>query len=224
MTVSLPPIPNRMQGLPIDHRGYPIPWFVAMVNGKPEFRLGDSRKLILAVSFKACWVCGKRLKYLRKDRYEMVFVAGPMAAMNRVTAEPPAHPECAEFSVKACPFLLNPSAVRREANLPPDTGTAGIQHRANPGVMLLWHADHYTTEDDHQGYPLIQLPDPIRLEWWKQGRAATRAESLDVLASRREILIGAAAADARRNGLPEGVDFPRVEKMYQRALKWVPKE
>jgi len=32
---SLPSLPLAMRGLPRDHRGYPVPWFVAWVDGKP---------------------------------------------------------------------------------------------------------------------------------------------------------------------------------------------
>lgn len=31
---GLPPLPDRIKALPIDARGYPIPWFVASVDGK----------------------------------------------------------------------------------------------------------------------------------------------------------------------------------------------
>ena len=36
---DLPPLPRRFLGLPIDDRGYPVPWFVHWVDGKPDFRL-----------------------------------------------------------------------------------------------------------------------------------------------------------------------------------------
>jgi hypothetical protein len=41
---TLESLPVRLQGLPIDERGYPVPWFVAWENGKPEFRAMDPLK------------------------------------------------------------------------------------------------------------------------------------------------------------------------------------
>jgi hypothetical protein len=35
---ELTELPLRMRGLPLDERGYPVPWFVAWIDGKPEFR------------------------------------------------------------------------------------------------------------------------------------------------------------------------------------------
>jgi hypothetical protein len=40
---GLPPVPWRLRARPI-HRGYPVPWFVAEVDGVPDFRIVDSRK------------------------------------------------------------------------------------------------------------------------------------------------------------------------------------
>src|SRR5262245_54991717 len=110
---DLPPLPSRIAGLPIDpERGYPVPWFVAWHDGKPEFRTADGRKFRQAIRDRLCWVCGQPL-----GRH-LVFVIGPMCTVNRVTVEPPCHLDCAEFSVRACPFLSKPQMTRRENDLP----------------------------------------------------------------------------------------------------------
>ena len=76
-------LPLRLRKLPLDPRGYPVPWFVAWVNGEPEFRAADGRKFAQAVQHKLCWVCGEPLgKWL-------AFPIGPMCAITRTTAEPP---------------------------------------------------------------------------------------------------------------------------------------
>src|SRR5437764_29347 len=102
---NLPALPSRLKLLPVDERGFPVPWFVAWIDGKPDFRVVDQRKMAIAVSEKRCWVCGDFL-----GRY-MAFVIGPMCAVNRVSSEPPSHRECAEFSVRACPFLTKPKVA-----------------------------------------------------------------------------------------------------------------
>jgi hypothetical protein len=50
-----------MSDLPVDERGFPVPWFVAWFDGKPEFRAMDGLKWIRAVREHLCWVCGGRL-------------------------------------------------------------------------------------------------------------------------------------------------------------------
>ena len=54
-------LPLRLRKLPLDPRGYPVPWFVAWVDGVPEFRAVDGRKFVQAVRAKLCWVCGEPL-------------------------------------------------------------------------------------------------------------------------------------------------------------------
>src|SRR5438046_1182517 len=102
--------PAKMRALPV-HRGYPVPWFVAWVNGEPEFRAADGKKWALAVTKHYCWVCGQSL-----GRYQ-TFVLGPMCGINRTSAEPPCHLECARYSAKNCPFLSKPHMTRRENGL-----------------------------------------------------------------------------------------------------------
>ena len=164
-------LPLRMRGLPISDNGWIVPWFVAWVNDQPEFRAMDAGKWREAVRHKLCWVCGQQLgAYL-------AFVLGPMCAINRTIAEPPSHRQCAEWSIKNCPFLSRPQMRRRENDLPEDiTGGAGVAIRRNPGAVLLWIAKDYRVFKDPAGMPLIQVGDATELSWWCQGRAATREE------------------------------------------------
>ncbi len=62
MPVSPPPdMPDRIAGRPTDHRGYPVPWFAAWINGAPDFRVVDPSKVGEAWTGGLCWVCGQRL-------------------------------------------------------------------------------------------------------------------------------------------------------------------
>src|SRR5438132_506337 len=82
----------RISQLPIDDAGRPVPWFVAWVDGKPEFRVVGPGKREEAYAKRKCWVCGQQLgSYL-------VFVIGPMCALNRISSEPPSHKDCAIFA------------------------------------------------------------------------------------------------------------------------------
>lgn len=131
------PIPKRINSLPIQN-GFPVPWFVAEINGKFDFRIIGQGKLIDAIKYKKCWICGERLgSYL-------AFPIGSMCAINRTISEPPAHTECAEWSVKACPFLAQRQDYRRETNLPDGIKEpGGVAIARQPGVTCLWVTSKY---------------------------------------------------------------------------------
>jgi len=84
------PIPRRLQNLKISDEGFPVPWFVDYVMGKPDFRTMDARKLGPAIRYHKCWMCGETMgKY-------MTSVIGPMCMISRTISEPPSHLECLE--------------------------------------------------------------------------------------------------------------------------------
>jgi hypothetical protein len=166
-------------GLKLNDKGYPVPWFVEWIDGKPDFRIMDGRKWPLAVKQRLCWMCGEPL-----GRY-MTFVAGPMCGINRTSSEPPCHHDCAVYAAIACPFLTLPKALRRESGLPPEArGDAkgeievvvgGVGLARNPGVAMLWTTLSYRHYRVENGY-LIEMGEPTSVEWFAHGRAATRAE------------------------------------------------
>lgn len=184
---ELPPLPARLRNLPVDERGYPVPWFVAWVDGKPEFRAMDGKKLHEAITWRRCWTCGGQM-----GRYG-TFVIGPMCAVNRTSAEPPSHRECADFSVKGCPFLSRPDMRRRETDLP-EGHSAGVMIKRNPGVILLWVSRDWQPWNAGNGV-LIDIGEPVEVSWWREGRAATRAEVLESIESGLPLIQGMAEKD-----------------------------
>lgn len=200
--VTLPDMPPSIEKLPRDDRNYPIPWFVAWQDGVPEFRAADGRKWRQAVMNGLCWVCGEILK-----PGIHTFVIGPMCAVNKTTSEPPCHRECAEFSAKACPFLSMPKAKRREANAP-EGEIAGMAIMRNPGVTCLWTCRGFNLFDDGMGKQLIRLPNPSRVDWWAEGRKATKEEIMASINSGLPILSDMAAQEGPQatKALLESVD------------------
>jgi hypothetical protein len=170
---ELPALPARIAALP-RHRGYPVPWFVAWVgNGSeygPEFRVADGDKQRLALAKGLCWVCGQTLERIS------AFVIGPMCAVNRISAEPPSHIGCAEFSARACPFLARPHMERREGGMPEGTADApGISIRRNPGVALVWITREWRLVRAPGG-GLIRMGAPSKVRAFAHGREATADE------------------------------------------------
>ncbi len=168
---ELEPLPARLKRLPVDDRGYPVPWFVAWVDGKPEFRAADAEKWRRAVRDRLCWVCGVPLGV------HLTFVLGPMCGITRTTAEPPAHLECARWSARNCPFLTRPEMVRRQdAKDALHETSAGVPLDRNPGVTLLWSTGGYSVFFDPRRRPLLRVGPPEALEFYARGRLATAQE------------------------------------------------
>jgi hypothetical protein len=205
---ELPAIPKRMLRLPIE-RGYPVPWFVAFVDGHFDFRIQSQTKRWRALKENRCWVCGEVLgNYL-------AFVIGPMCAINRTSSEPPAHRECAEFSAIACPFLNLREQERRAAQLPADTQLhTSFGLKRNPGVALVWVTKTFRPFGV-QGDYLITVGDPVALTWWCRGRPATRAEILESIDSGYPLLMKV----ARQEG---GRAVQQLEQMKSKALALLP--
>lgn len=195
-------IPQRITKLPTDKRGYPVPWFVAWIDGEPDFRVIGPRKIATAVNERKCWICGETLgTYL-------AFVIGPMCAINRLGSEPPSHRECARFASRACPFMINPSMKRNERKKPEEAEpAAGMPILRNPGVTLIWITKNYYPMRVDRGV-LFRVGDPITLEWFCEGREATRLEIMDSIESGLPILRDM----AERQG-------PAAEKQLQRQVE-----
>ena len=189
-------LPDEMARLPRDHRGYPVPRFVAWIDGKPEFRAADPVFWSRAVKEKLCWLCGGGMSR------RQFFVLGPMCSITRTTTEPPCHRGCAIFAVKNCPFLTKPMAVRNERNMPEDTRHPGGEMIArNPGVTALWESASYEIFRDPAGNPLIRVGYPVSLSFWREGRKATMQEAMDSIESGLPILYDVAAREGQQSVL-----------------------
>lgn len=209
---DLPPLPENMKGLRI-HNGYPVPWFVPLVNGVPDPRLADRNKLHMALKQMRCWVCGKRLLP------PYTFVIGPMCVVNRTTAEPANHYECAEFSAKACPFLTKPHMKRRGCTEEIREDLPGMAIMRNPGVTALYTSERFSTFADGKGGRLIDVGEALHVKWFAEGRAATRAEVLAAVESGLPLLRRAF------QGQPDAADEERLlQKYIARAALLYPKE
>jgi hypothetical protein len=223
MTVQLPSPPIRIARLPKDDRGYPVPWFVAWTkeaNGTlcevmpectgatPDFRILASGKRELAVKKRLCWICGEPLGV------HQVFAIGPMCAVNRTTMEPPGHRACVEYAAKACPFLTRPRQKRNEKGLDEIPHVvSGKMITRNPGAIALWESAYRPFKVDN-GW-LIKLAEPYRVDWWAQGRPATRAEIEESIATGYPELLAMAKLEG-----PESI--AELEAMRADAERFLP--
>lgn len=198
------PLPSRMARRPVSSKGFPVPYFVTARNratGEWDFRFVDPKMTMRCHNKRLCWLCGEPLERFRP----FAFTIGPMCSINRVSSEPPSHIDCANYAVRACPFLSRPAMKRNEADLTASQkgqmieDAPGIAIAHNPGVTLIWTTKKYQIERDGGGF-LFFIGEPLDLRWFKEGRTATRAEIDAAIEKGLPYLIAAASAE---NALPE---------------------
>lgn len=185
------PLPESMSGLPKDKRGYPIPWIVLRdKHGLPHFTVNDGRKVAQCAKFGLCGICGKALgthvpKNPQKGAY---FVGGPACFYSERGAflDPPMHRECAEYAMRVCPYIANPSygkslgmGTLTDASTP--AGIAVVEHDASPGLdnkpplFIMGLARRWTYFEPQPGQILFRPTNPRRdwvfLSAWKDGEA-----------------------------------------------------
>jgi hypothetical protein len=207
-------MPARIADLPLNKARYPVPWFVAVIDGVPDFRVIRQGGIEKALKYGLCWVCG--VPFARQE--DRAFVIGPMCAVNHVSAEPPSHLDCAAYSATACPFLATPNMVRRDRHLPSAAvEPAGIAIKRNPGVALVWVTGHrsWRKASDADGGTLFDIGEAKEALWFARGREATRAEVLASIDSGLPILAEMAEQDG-----PDAVSA--LGRMHAAALELIP--
>jgi len=144
-------VPERIKRLPLDENGSPILYFMKYVTKEPDARSTDAKKFERLWKQDLCWICGDRLGQYR------AFVITAGNALTRTTTEPPNHKECATWAAQHRPFLASPDC-------------AGV-----------WITKGYTVFKWHRPpFPmLITMGNPEHVEWWIDGRAATREEIIE---------------------------------------------
>jgi hypothetical protein len=210
-------IPERIKRLPVcPVRRIPVPWFVSMTeDGVYEFRAVEPEKLFQATIQNLCWVCGE------PRGKNSSFVLGPMCTVNRNSAEPPSHHDCAVFSAQACPFLTKPHMRRRENDLPvqmSEQDSPGIFIKRNPGCVAIWTTRKFTYFRDGKGL-LFTPGDPESVEWFAEGRQATRLEVTESIDSGLPILMEMAEKEPDKEGA-----IKLLHKLRADVEKYLPKE
>lgn len=199
------PLPAHMARRPIDRRGFPVPYFVAWLSpmgqrlpdgmGEPDHRVIDTEKLARCLKFSLCWLCGQPLGKFR------ALVVGPMCLVNRTTAEPDCHTDCAEYAARACPFLANDRTRRNDAReLPAGSRIHPQGHKRNPGVACVFvHTERWLKRVPQAAgaVPLWRMPfgEPRRLTFFANSERASRRQVMQSLDGGMAILQAAAAAE-----------------------------
>lgn len=205
-------LPSKMRHLPVDERGYPVPVFVAWVDGKPDHRISDPQFLMRAIREKLCWICGGVLGTFK------AFTVGPMCLVTGTSSEPPSHWDCAKWSVCNYPFLSKPQMVRREDRLPEGRrAPAGIFLERNPGVVAVVVFRGCRVFRDDAGLPLIHMPiegECESIHWYRLGQPATRTEVEHSV----ETGLPALVELARKQGIDAVLELENKTRQFRRLL------
>jgi hypothetical protein len=177
------PVPARMQRLPVDPRGYPVPWIVQMGNGgTPHFIINDSLKRARCVEEDRCGICGNPLM---RGRW---FAGGPASAFhpNGAYIDPPMHKECMEYAMQVCPYIAMPNynALKmhnspKRLEKPADLADHVIlvdetMVPGRPAVFVAVHAR--ATRQTANGY-LVPAKPYIDVQFWRYGKRLTETEA-----------------------------------------------
>jgi hypothetical protein len=221
------PMPRRMQKLPINEKGFPIPAFVAWLDLKEkiylaphtpgatrDFRVINPRYMDMVFRKKLCWICGEPLGVFK------VFAIGPMCAVSRTTMEPPNHRDCVEYAVRTCPFMVSPRMVRNMKGLADENPSApGVMIERNPGVYCLWETNDYTRFNVGKDTPgnegaLCRVGKPTRVDWWTERRPATAQEVVASIDSGYPLLFEMAARQGPQSIRELEAQRKEVELLY----------
>jgi hypothetical protein len=201
-------IPPEMARRPVDHRGFPVPWFVTRktADGRWDFVQIEAERFAEAERRDVCWVSGQPLGRFRS------FVIGPMCVINRVSADPAIKRSVAEWSAQICPFLSRPLA-RRNESVPPEAWETqrGTAITANPGICAVYTVERAVRSEDG----LFHLPDASSVTWWTCGRPATRTEVIEAIRGGLPVL----RREAEREG---GAAMSKLDQYLERARSALP--
>ena len=199
-------LPDRMIGRPVDHRGFPVPWFVTRKDsdGLWDFRTIDTGRVVEANKHRKCWVSGHPLGR------RVAFVIGPMCIVNRIASDPPVIPEIGEWSARVCPFLSRPLAKRPDYDGP--NHTPGHMVLDNPGLTAVWVTRNYRITPEG----LFGFGDPERVTWWRKGQEVTGSIEAQAIYEERVAKLRAIAVEDGEEA------WAWFEKCTAIAAQWSP--
>lgn len=183
------PVPERMEHLPLDHRGYPVPFNVAHdKDGKPLFAVNNPEKEMKCLTELRCPICGGDL-HDEDPNVGMWFVGGPLSALvpGGSYLALPGHEECTRYAMKVCPYMAAPryGAPIGMHQLPEgmkgyDPSTPGLAQR--PAVHVRVHAFSYSVSG-RQGpvgnleFILTPIKPFIDMDFWRHGEKISKREA-----------------------------------------------
>jgi hypothetical protein len=169
------PIPQHMQHLPRDGRGYPITYSsLHLPDGRIDFTTSDPYKWTRAAHGRFCALCGRPLDH------EKWFIGGPKCMLFRIFFDLAMHEDCARYSFKVCPYLAMPKYLGAKSRPTPDWARVDIvsSDKDKPAIFGLAVTTGYDLVM-FQGDLLVQAHGWLRpVEWHKDGQPVVNDDRL----------------------------------------------
>ena len=109
---------------------------------------------------------------------------------------------------------------RRETAMPEGTvDPAGNYVKRNPGVTMLWVCRGYEVIPEPNRAPLIGIGNPVHVEFWTEGRAATRAEIEESIRTGLPLI-----EDEIRQHPDSVAGFRQLGDRQRQLAVWLPRE
>jgi hypothetical protein len=188
------PMPPRIEILPRDERGYPIPWNILIGDdGKPIFTANDSRKHMQALNEALCPICGVRL-----GKWKW-FVGGPKSAFDPHGwfIDLPGHDDCIEYALQVCPYLSvrhydQTVPLIERAKLPQNVKVIDdTQDPTRPLLFVMVASEWMEVMASGRGaghLPVVRPKRPwLGVKYWRHGKRLSDAEGNELV---RQALFG----------------------------------
>lgn len=157
MRVTTEDMPPHISRLERDRAHFPVAWFASWRGKDPDYHRWRDRAVLTALEHHLCWICGEHRGGWGS------FVIGPIGAINRTAAQPPAHQDCAVYAARYCPVLAEPG-------------------HDQPRVVAVWTTRTWRPVRDEVGQlSLFDLGYAGGCLWFAGGRPAGRATAMQAL-------------------------------------------
>jgi hypothetical protein len=137
-------MPARVAARPRDERGYPVLAITPWSDGRPDFAVTSTARILVCAVERRCSICGTPLDKGPIWRVvaapEAVEIGGALAerrlyANAAATVEPPGHRECMLYAAMVCPYLARPTARRgQDVSMPDSQFARGDIHGELDGI------------------------------------------------------------------------------------------
>lgn len=181
------PIPDFMKRLPVDHRGYPVPFIVFRdKEDKPHFRINDTTKVLQCVKEDRCSICGNTLG---SNKW---IVGGPLSAFHPHGAfnDIPVHRECCEYALQVCPYMAfsqykgigitdNMITVAKDNQVLLLDPAQDLDRL--PLFVMCKISDFEFVVKNHQGNYVIPKKPYLEVHYWNDGVELPEKEAIEIM-------------------------------------------
>lgn len=132
-------MPAPIAERPRDTRGYPVLAITPWSDGKPDFAVTSTARILVCAVERRCSICGTRLRkgpvWRVAAAEEAAAIAAHRNAAYTTTVEPPGHHACMLYAAIVCPYLARPTARRgNDASVPDAEFQRGEAHGSLDGM------------------------------------------------------------------------------------------